>query len=654
MKSTPLFQRILSWASTIGLLLFFPIYDSVTTTAFKWIVSMGAILLIVALPVFSFTQVKKKLIDWNQFVSSGFGIFSLGIYFLRIYLEEFSLQKGGTAPTWVSSLNEFLLVILVLAVLTNLFLVLLKEWERESLGAQSSLNARKQSLIRDFLLGTGVLLLIIILANYISSIRNYNFDLSAKGQFSFSLEAKKILKEIPADSEIEVVAFFPRPLENAPSSDKTNALALRRIRPDLEIFLGQLSAIHPGFKVKFVNADVEFDELAPFGQVSNGTVLVRYKKKDFKATDSLPEQKVSVKDKSEFEDFERKFVQAVVNVSTGEKKVYFTQSNGERFSPVFQNLPNEKISRFTAGLGFLNFKTSGIGFKEGWPSKIPEDADLVAIVGPTIAFSPDARKAILEYLTKRNGKLLVTIEPKGSENFDWLLKTIGYSFEKTNFSQIPSQPGIIVTKSFLKHPIEESMSKKEMGVVFAHTGYFQSQPPEPGKKELEATVLLESGGEAYLDPNQNGKLDAGESKKNLPIGLVLQTVSQGSQLPDFSKLPEGVPPIPGVTSKEAESSETAKLSGRAVIFSGTSWITDQYIPFAANFELATGASTWMQQSVSLPAIPPKKEEIQTVSLTDGQKRAVWILGMFIFPGIIVGLSSIYVVRRRNSGRSNEK
>lgn len=153
---------------------------------------------------------------------------------------------------------------------------------------------------------------------------------------------------------------------------------------------------------------------------------------------------------------------------------------------------------------------------------------------------------------------------------------------------------------------------------------------------------METGGDVYLDKNGNGKQEKEEEKKNLPIALVLKTKSSTPVIPPAD--PNSPPTILPETKSEDE--------GRIVIYSGTSWITNQYLPYEANYELAGASVTWMYQDVSLPAIPPKKEEIETVSLTDGQKRAVWILGMFLFPGLIAGLGSIYVIKRRKAGQKN--
>lgn len=117
--------------------------------------------------------------------------------------------------------------------------------------------------------------------------------------------------------------------------------------------MDQLKSLSPQFKVRFINADVELDELSEFGQVSNGVILLRTKKLLAEVTGKqYAEQRLSIREKNDLEDLERKIVQAVVNITTEEKNIYFTQSNGERFSPIFQNLPNEKVGILSNSLSF--------------------------------------------------------------------------------------------------------------------------------------------------------------------------------------------------------------------------------------------------------------------------------------------------------------
>lgn len=356
-------------------------------------------------------------------------------------------------------------------------------------------------------------------------------------------------------------------------------------------------------------------------------------------------------------------MQAVVNITTEEKNIYFTQSNGERFSSIFQNLPNEKIGILSNSLSFLNFKVKGLGIAEGWPSRIPENTDVLIIAGPTVSFSKEAQTAVLNFIEKKKGKIFITIDPKGTENFQWLLEKSGYEFAKGPLSQVQGQAGMILAKSFRKHPIEETLTRKDMGAVFPFAGYFVPQSTPAGDKNLEAFPLMESGGESILDKNNNGKQDNGEERRNVILGMILKTIPKvRNESSDARKNPaidsanseRDSQNDPNSSLSSTDKTETvsknkdadSKEEGRIVIFSGTSWITDQFISYGTNYELATSSITWMYQDLSLSSIQPKKEEINTVSLTDVQKRIVWILGMFIFPGLIALVSSVVLIQKR--------
>ncbi|EMY77016.1 putative membrane protein [Leptospira weilii serovar Ranarum str. ICFT] len=682
MKKESVLLRIFPWVSLASLFLYFPVRDSIQLPASRWLWAGFVLTILILEPAYRWFQKKNIQEEWNSYIAAALSLVAFGIYHLRVFLEELALRSNSTG-SGNERIREILLVLLVFFTAGFLILTLLKELGKDSAGAQSVLKTSKQALVRYFIMNLAIVFAALVIVNYISVMRNHNFDLSSKGQYSFGPTAVKILKNV--GKEVEVIAFYPRPLENSSSSDKANSFSLRRIRPDLEIYLDQLKSLSPQFKVRFINADVELDDLAEFGQVSNGIILFRTKKPLAEATGKqYAEQKLAIREKNDLEDLERKIVQAVVNITTEEKNIYFTQSNGERFSPIFQNLPNEKVGILSNSLSFLNFKVKGLGIAEGWPVRIPEDTDVLMITGPTVAFSKEAQTALLNFIEKKKGKVFITIDPKGTENFGWLLERSGYEFAKGPLSQIQGQAGMVLAKSFRKHPIEETLTRKDMGAMFPFAGYFVPQTNlGSGGKNLEVFPLMESGGESILDKNNNGKLDTGEEKRNVILGMILKTIpkiqngsietekksqngsnstekeiglensKQDSPNPSNSSLPPGLNSEKGTAPAKIENESAAqntntdlKEEGRVVIFSGTSWITDQFISYGTNYELATSSITWMYQDLSLSSIQPKKEEVNTVSLTDIQKRVVWILGMFIFPGLIALVSSFVLIQKR--------
>ncbi len=94
---------------------------------------------------------------------------------------------------------------------------------------------------------------------------------------------------------------------------------------------------------------------------------------------------------------------------------------------------------------------------------------------------------------------------------------------------------------------------------------------------------------------------------------------------------------------------TGDKTGKIILHSGTSWITDQFIPYLMNVQLSTVSVTGLFLDVAVAEIPEKKEDIQTINLTDNQKLIVWAIGVFFFPGLIISFGSYYVyVRRKKS------
>jgi hypothetical protein len=482
--------------------------------------------------------------------------------------------------------------------------------------AQKARRGQKLSLLQNTLTGFLWIFPLIVAINYISVLKNYNFDLSAKGKFSYSPASKRILKAVNKD--VSIYAFYPRPLE---TSGKEESFALTAVRSDLSIYLDQLKSLNPRFSVEFINADVEKEKMAQFTGTSNGIVLVRALKTGGTGTGNNPyaEERIFVQTSKDFEDLERKLVQAVNSVTLPQRKIYFTTSNGEHFGSLYQKIPDEEIKKFTTGLNFYNTYVSGLSFQEGWPAKIPDDADVVAIIGPTVPFASEARTSILNYIKEKNGKVFITIDANGNEDFSWLLEKGGQTFRKENLVQIQGRREIIAT-NFSEHPISELMTAKDKGVVFPVSGFFESAKGYNGEILFDFKKLLDTGYNTYLDKNKNDKIDKDENQDNYTVSIALELKQKPQE--------DGVIP------------------GRVVIHAGTSWITDRYFLYNLNPIFSINSLNWLTQTTLLERIPLKKEDAEMVTLKSEQKIFIWVVGLFVYPGIIIAGLSILVIRLR--------
>ncbi len=623
-------DRYLPFLSICGLLGYFLFDGFFVRPIFKYGFLVLSIIFLLADPLFRIANKNIKT-HLNRLFASGIGLVSILSYFIREWLDIPATAGVSQEAGLIPQLREFLLAITVLASISFLVYTIILEIGRISLEAQSQLSDKKKSLLQDTIMGFMFLLPILVGINYIAVMRNYNFDLSAKGKFSLSLISKSIIKNL--DKDIEIIGFYPRPLEaDGPGS----SLALSRIRPDLEIFLDQYQAASPRIKSKFVNADVELDKLSDFGQMSNGNILVRSKREIQSNNSSLyNEEKISIKEISDLEDLERKLTSAIINVSTPKRKVYFTSSNGERYGAAFSNLNNERISQFTNSINYLNCQINELGYAEGWPKEIPDDADLVAIIGPTTKLNEKAQEAIQKYVLEKNGKLFISAEPKGNEDFSWLLQKAGIRYQTTMLTQQSEKPHFILAKKVLTHPITELISKKEIGLVYPFSGYLETYSDANNPFKFSSQFFLESGEDNFPDANGSGKLLPNTTKGNFKLAVSLQTLAK-------------------TTNEKLEDNKQSKNEGRLVFFTGTSWLTDQFISYNLNRNLALASISWMFQEKIINEIPKRTEDVKTINLTDNQKIMVWFIGIFLYPGIIIAAGSYYVISRRKEEKVEEE
>ncbi len=610
-------DRVFPFLSVISLYLFFLLDGMVTDPAKRYIWLAGVSLFLLSDLIYRFATYGFRKADLNRFIGVGLGLTSFLLSLLRDYLDVGGIAGINAEVSSIPKIREFLLLLIIVFAFAFLLQVVLLEIGRSSLEAQSNLSRSKSSLLQNALLGFLILLPILVAINYFAIKRNYNFDLSSKGKYSLTPSSRVLLKQIK--KETSITAFYPRPLE---ADGPSNTFTLTRIRPDVEIILDQIRAENALISTQFINADVETDLLKDFPQASNGSIVIR-SKKESSFNNSLPfaEEKIFVKEVSDLEEMERKIIAGLFTVSTEQKKIYFTTSNGERFGVGFKSLPNEQITKFSTNLQFLNFKVEEWGFSQGWPSALPADADMVAIIGPTVAFSEDAKKEIKTYVLEKNGKLFITIDPRGSENFEWLTSISGLIFKNEMLVEVPEKPGVIVAKRLPQNNTTDLISKKDVGVLFPFSGYFATVSAGTNPFLFKSEAVLETGFDIFEDKNKNSKLDGDEKKENRILSVILTPLS----LTDDKK-------------------------GRIVLHSGTSWITDQFISYTINVAFSNSLVTGLFMDQSITDIPKKKEEASPVTLSDNQKLIVWAIGVFLYPGLIFGLGSYYVSSKRKKSK----
>lgn len=621
-------MTITPYLAVIGLFTYFLTQDMFANPGFRLFWGTLCFLLVISDLVFRFIQSRSGITDSQRglrYATGGTALLALLLNFIRNYFELAPVTGLVEETTFIPRLRDILLVLIVISSFSFIALTIVLEVSHSSVQSQSSLKTQKNSLILNTLISFLWISPLLIAVNYVSVIRNYNFDLSAKGKFSFSPTSRQIIRELKKD--IHVTAFYPRPLEAINKEETQN---LSYVRPEVEIILEQLKALSPHITLKFINAEMEKELMGDYPNVSNGVILIRSLKAVQDTNNPYMEERLMVQDKKDLEDLERKLMQSIINVSLPQKKVYFTSANGERYGVAFQKLADEQITRFSNALQFYNYSVSELGFEQGWPEKFPADADTILIIGPSIPFSETARTHILNYMRSK-GKLFITIDPNGKEDFSWLLEKAGVSLQKGNLRQNETRIEILANK-LEGHPITDMIPNKDVGVLFLANAYFNLEEKKP-HSEFNARAILSSGFSSFVDANKNGKMDKDEKTNNHPLGIIL-TIPKEDRETHSVKLEISNAPV-----------------SRTFIYSGTSWVTNKYVMYNLNGILALNSVNWLNQSILTEKILTKKDDVEMVSISPNQKLLIWAVCLFVFPSLITISLSLFVIARRRKSKS---
>ncbi len=222
-------------------------------------------------------------------------------------------------------------------------------------------------------------------------------------------------------------------------------------------------------------------------------------------------------------------VQAILReLGHGERIAYFTTGHGELTWEGGSSAPlDRQISALKARLKQLGFKVKQLGISEGLAQKVPDDADLVVVLGPATQFQQSETEALKAYVDV-GGSLLVAMEPAigreqvvGDDPLYGLIESLGV---KMGDGVLASEQGIVplahnkldrlnlVTNGFTQHASTTTLADRaEKNVLFTPAAGFLDEVEGTGNK---VTFTVRSLAVVWADLDLDGEYEAdqGESK----------------------------------------------------------------------------------------------------------------------------------------------
>jgi ABC-type uncharacterized transport system involved in gliding motility auxiliary subunit len=330
---------------------------------------------------------------------------------------------------------------------------------------------------------------------------------------------------------------------------------------------------------------------------------------------------------------EEQFTSAILSlVAPDVPRVYFVTGHGEASTAAPTGGAGDRgLSVLTDALERDNMDTDDVSLLSG---DVPADADVIAIVGPSRAYT-EAEIAALSAFLDQGGRMLVALDP--------LIDTDG-TMRSTRLEAFLAGRGVIVHDDLVVDP-SRRLPFYDLSAV-----YLEDFPSHPVTQGLEgfavlftvarslaadgdsAAVLVQTSDEGWGETNLGMLLrgepvavDDDDHPGPAAVGIAVE------RLADFG----------GDFSDEAGGNESFRL----VVFGDSDFLTDLDIANAGNAILATNSFNWLVAREDLVGIPPRDVEQVSLFLTQQQMRNLLLLVLIAMPGAAV-LAGILVWRRR--------
>ena len=313
----------------------------------------------------------------------------------------------------------------------------------------------------------------------------------------------------------------------------------------------------------------------------------------------------------------------------GKRVAYFTVGHGELYwkgsGDDFTQL--DKINAVKKVLESLNYSVKELGLAEGLGSQVPEDAELVAVMGPKLEFQPEEIQALDAY-RKKGGHMLVCLEPGGAKLEELLTPMgIGWDPSKTllddkqylNVSNGLADRANIVTNKFSSHDSVTTVSRAGQQAVFAALG--AGAISDQKAPDTKVTVTVRTLPDGWADANGDYENQSSEPRKSVELAAA---VTQGEGDTEF----------------------------RAVVVGDANWASDMVITqkMFANIQFLVDALGWLNKDASLTGTTNNEEDVKIQHTRENQ--AWWFYATAVF--VPIGFMSLGAVRVRSRRKGGDR
>jgi ABC-type uncharacterized transport system involved in gliding motility auxiliary subunit len=418
---------------------------------------------------------------------------------------------------------------------------------------------------------------------------NKTKDVTADQTNTLAPETLAALKTLP--EKVTATAFFSQ------ANDPTSATQL----------LDKIQKNSNGkFDYKFVNPDLNPQAAMQAGVTGDGKIFLQMGNKSAIVANAS----------------EQEILKGLLRLLNPESSViYFLNGHGERDT---QQSGDTSMTRAVSTLESKNYTVKPLNLLAD--NKIPDDARVIVIAGPTKPVSQEEVKLLREYVDK-GGSLIVMEDPTALTNFgkesdplaQMLSKDWGINFDNDVVIDLSSAQPTIATAAYYdsSHPVTVNMNN--LVSFYPFTRSLSVTDPANG---ATITPLVRTNERSW------GETD-------------FATLAQGGQVGRDDN--ETLGPL-----TLAVAGEDPATKGRVIVFGTSEFASDQIFDRLGNGDMFVNSVDWAAEQENLANITPKNTTERTFN-PPSQLYGIMIFltSIFLIPGLIVlGGVSTWLSRRR--------
>jgi ABC-type uncharacterized transport system involved in gliding motility auxiliary subunit len=483
----------------------------------------------------------------------------------------------------------------------------------------------RQQAVRYTLSGVVAVILVIaltIMVNWLSSRRWVRADWTSTQIYTLSEKTENILAELADD--IRVVVFM------TPQTSMYD---------QVQELLERYKAASDKVSVEYIDPEKEplkTTQLAEqFGvQVADTVVFVYGERTKYVTSDQMAEMDYSGMQYGQgptMRSFkgEEQFTSAILSlVAPNVPKVYFVTGHGEAALDSVGGGNGRGLRILEEALKRENMETADASLLSG---QVPEDASVIAIIGPTTAFTEAEIDALGGFLDN-GGRLLVALDP--------LIEPPGV-MRPTRLEAMLAERGVVVKDDLVVDP-SRRLPFYDLSAV-----YLEDFPAHALTNGLEGFAVLFTVARSLAADGDHATAlvqtsDEGWGETNLGMLLRGDPVAV-DDADNAGPAVVGVAVEAEAVAVESDDEETPQY--RLVVFGDSDFLTDLDISNAGNAVLAANTFNWLTAREDLVGIPPRDVEQVSLFLSQKQMRNLLLLVLVAMPGAAI-IAGIFIWRRR--------